>query len=124
MTGCIGVFMVTTGFRFEKPRSGNPCEAWAAADYRGIRGFISTAGKFFIKITMWITWINLIIRVTKKIFSDRKNPQKPQKPRFYDQTGRDRRLPRSGQEILMGSIRRGLWIGQGETIRLNVCYYR
>jgi hypothetical protein len=25
---------------------------------------------------------------------------------------------------LMSSIKRGLWIGQGETIRLNVCYYR
>jgi hypothetical protein len=24
----------------------------------------------------------------------------------------------------MGSTKRGLWIGQGETIRLNVCYYR
>jgi hypothetical protein len=47
MTGCIGVFMVPTGFRFEKPRPGNPCGAWAAGDYRGIRGFISTAGKFF-----------------------------------------------------------------------------
>jgi hypothetical protein len=47
MTGCIGVFMVSTGFRFENPRPGNPCGAWAAADCRGIRGFISTAGKFF-----------------------------------------------------------------------------
>ena len=47
MTGCIGVFMDPTGFRFEKPRPGNPRQAWAAGDYRGIRGFISTAGKFF-----------------------------------------------------------------------------
>jgi len=31
MTGCIGVFMVPMGFRFEKPRPGNPCGAWAAA---------------------------------------------------------------------------------------------
>ena len=46
MTGCIGVFMVSTGFRFEKPRPGNPCGAWAAGDYRGIRCFISTAGNF------------------------------------------------------------------------------
>jgi len=47
MTGCIGVFMISTGFRFEKPRPGNPCGVWAAGNYRGIRGFISTAGKFF-----------------------------------------------------------------------------
>jgi hypothetical protein len=47
MTGCIGVFMVPTGFRFEKPRPGNPCGAWATGDYRGIRGFISTTRKFF-----------------------------------------------------------------------------
>jgi hypothetical protein len=47
MTTCIGVFMVPMGFRFEKPRPGNPCGAWAAADYRGIRGFISTTRKFF-----------------------------------------------------------------------------
>jgi hypothetical protein len=47
MTGCIGVLMVQTGFRFEKPRSPIPCGAWPAGDYRGIRGFISTAGKFF-----------------------------------------------------------------------------
>ena len=47
MTTCIGVFMVTTGFRFEKPRPGNPCSAWAAAHYRGIRGSILTAGIFF-----------------------------------------------------------------------------
>jgi hypothetical protein len=45
MTTCIGVFMVSAGFRFEKPRPGNPCGVWAAADYRGIRGFISTAWK-------------------------------------------------------------------------------
>jgi hypothetical protein len=48
MTGCIGVFIVPTGFRFEKPRPGNPCGAWAAGDYRGIRGFISTAGNYFL----------------------------------------------------------------------------
>jgi hypothetical protein len=39
--------MAPTGFRFEKPRPGNPCGAWAAGDYRGIRGFISTTRKFF-----------------------------------------------------------------------------
>jgi hypothetical protein len=71
MTGCIGVFMISTGFRFEKPRPGNPCGVWAAGNYRGIRGFISTAGKFFLKITIWITWINLIIRVTKKKYFQR-----------------------------------------------------
>jgi hypothetical protein len=32
MTTCIGVFMVPTGFRFEKPHLGNPCAAWAARD--------------------------------------------------------------------------------------------
>ena len=46
MTRGIGVFGVYSGFRFEKPRPGNPCGAWAVGDYRGIRGFISTAGKF------------------------------------------------------------------------------
>ncbi len=60
MTTCIGVFMVPTGFRFEKPHPGNPCGAWAAADYRGFRGFISTAGKFFKKLITWITSITSI----------------------------------------------------------------
>jgi hypothetical protein len=60
----------------------------------------------------------------KNIFSDRKKPYKPRIPRFHDQTGRDRCLPWSGQEFLVGSIKRWLWTGQGETIWLNVCYYR
>ena len=47
MTGYIGVFGDCTGFRFEKPRPGNPYGAWAAGSYRGFRGFISTTGKFF-----------------------------------------------------------------------------
>jgi hypothetical protein len=47
MTTCNGVFIVSTVFCFEKPRLGNPYEAWAAGDQRGFRGFISTAGKFF-----------------------------------------------------------------------------
>lgn len=83
MTDCIGALMGPTGFRFEKPRPGNPCEPWGAADYRGIRGFISTAGKFFIKKTIWITWItwiNLIIRVTKKIQRPKNPPKTPETP--------------------------------------------
>jgi hypothetical protein len=60
----------------------------------------------------------------KNYFQRPKKTLKTPKAPFCQQTGRDRRLPRSGQEILMGSIKRGLWIGQGETIGLNVCYYR
>ena len=70
MTTYIGVFMVTTGFRFEKPRSGNPCLAWAAVHYRGIRGFISTAGIFF-KITICITWLTSITSITTKKYFQR-----------------------------------------------------
>ena len=33
-------------------------------------------------------------------------------------------LTGSGRRILVDSIKRRLWIGQDETIRLNVCYYR
>jgi hypothetical protein len=47
VTGYIGVFGDCTGFRFEKPRPGNPYRAWAAGSYRGFRGFISTTGNFF-----------------------------------------------------------------------------
>ena len=46
VTGYIGVFGVYSGFLSEKPRPGNPCRARAAGNYRGIRGFISTTGKF------------------------------------------------------------------------------
>jgi hypothetical protein len=55
MTGCNGVFMVPTGFHFEQSRPRNPCGAWAAADCRGIRGFISTTRKFF-KNDIYIDW--------------------------------------------------------------------
>jgi hypothetical protein len=79
MTGCIGVFIVPTGFRFEKPRSGNPCGAWAAADYRGIRGFISTAGKYFKNDHP----DQLDHQGHKKIFSaTKKNPKYPKYPVF------------------------------------------
>jgi hypothetical protein len=47
VTGYIGVFTIPTGFRFEKPRPGNPYGAWAAGDHRGFWGFISTPGIFF-----------------------------------------------------------------------------
>ena len=88
MTTCFGVFIEPTGYCFEKPRLGNPCGAWAARDWRGFRGFISTAGKFF-KITIWITWITWltsitsITSITKKIFSaTEKNPINPEYPVF------------------------------------------
>ena len=71
MTGYIGVFGDCTGFRFEKPRPGNPYGAWAAGSYRGFRGFISTTGKFF-KMTIHTDWINQGHQ--KKFFSDRKKP--------------------------------------------------
>jgi hypothetical protein len=124
MTTCIGVFIVPTGFRFDKPRPGNPRRAWAAADYRGIRGFISTAGKFFKNNHLdYLDQLDHQGHQGKYFQRPRKTLKTPKTPFCY-QTGRDRLLPRSGQEILMGSIKRGLWIGQGETIRLNVCYYR
>jgi hypothetical protein len=66
MTGCNGVFIISTVFCFEKPRPGNPCGAWAAIDAS----------------------------------------------------------PGLAKRFLVGSIKRGLWMGQGETIRLNVRYYR
>jgi hypothetical protein len=46
-TSTIGVFGDYTGFLLENPRSAIPYTAWAAGDYRGIRGYISTPGKFF-----------------------------------------------------------------------------
>jgi hypothetical protein len=48
MTTKTGVFEGCSGFLSENPRHRNPCRAWAAGSYRGIRGFISTPGKFFI----------------------------------------------------------------------------
>jgi hypothetical protein len=43
----IGVLRACSGFLSEKPRSRNPCGAWAAGSFRGFRGFISTTRKFF-----------------------------------------------------------------------------
>ena len=88
MTGCIGVFMISTGFRFEKPRPGNPCGAWAAADYRGIRGFISTAGKFFKN--NHLDYLDQFDHQghQKKIFSaTEKNPKNPKYPVFTIRPG-------------------------------------
>ena len=78
MTTCIGVFMVPTGFRFVKPHPGNPCGAWAAGEYRGIRGFISTAEDFF-KNDHRDQMSNQGYQQKKS--SGRKKPWKPQKPR-------------------------------------------
>ena len=87
MTTCIGVFMVSTGFRFEKPRSGNPCLAWAAGNYRGIRGFISTAGKFF-KNNHLEYLDQLEHKGHKKIFSaTEKNHRNPKNPVFTIRPG-------------------------------------
>ena len=93
MTSCIGVFMVTTGFLSEKPRSGNPCGAWAAADYRGIRGFISTAEKFF-KNNHPDERDHQSHQ--KNIFSDRKNHENPEYPVFAISPGKVDASPRSG----------------------------
>ena len=46
MTEDIGVLGDCMGFRFEKPRPGNPYGAWTAGSYGGFWGFISTTGKF------------------------------------------------------------------------------
>jgi hypothetical protein len=83
-----GVFIVPTGFRFEKPRPGNPCGAWAAADYRGIRGFISTAGKFLKN--NHLDYLDQLdhLNYNKKIFSaTEKNLKNPENPAFTIRPG-------------------------------------
>jgi hypothetical protein len=100
-------------------------ETLAGHGLRAITGVFGVLFQLLGNFLKMIIQMNRIIRVTKKNYFQRpkKTIKAPNTPFCY-QTGRDRRLPRSGQEILMGSIKRGLWIGQGETIRLNVCYYR
>jgi hypothetical protein len=39
MTAKTGVFEGCSGFLSENPRPRNPCRAWAAGSYRGIRGW-------------------------------------------------------------------------------------
>jgi hypothetical protein len=85
MTTCIGVFIVPTGFCFEKPRPGKPCGAWATGDQRGIRGFISTTRKFF-KNDYQVDMSHQ--GHTQKIFSaTEKNHKNPKNPVFTIRPG-------------------------------------
>jgi hypothetical protein len=85
MTGCNGVFMVPTGFHFEQSRPRNPCGAWAAADCRGIRGFISTTRKFF-KNDIYIDWTSRSHQ-KKKFPATEKNHNNPKYPVFPSDRG-------------------------------------